>query len=99
VQLIEELGVGAEVKRLGYVIRALRVVTPGDREMLLQTEQAAVVLLRKHFDNLLVEQAQRLGAQFRPEWKAVGLLHEGGRVVGVRSKDEEIRADYVVCAD
>src|SRR5438477_3553224 len=48
-KLVEELGIGAEVKRLGYLIRALKIKTPGNREMHLQTEQAAVVLLRKHF--------------------------------------------------
>ena len=98
-KLTDELGVGDEVRRLGYVINSLRIKTPGNREMQLSTEQAAIVLLRKHFDNLLVAEAQRLGADFRPAWKASELIHEGGRVVGVRSRDEELRADYVLCAD
>jgi geranylgeranyl reductase family protein len=98
-KLIQELGVGAEVKRLGYIIRSLKIKTPGNREMQLSTEQAAVVLLRKHFDNLLVEQACKLGVDFRQGFKATELIREGGRVVGVRSKDDEVRADYVLCAD
>jgi len=99
-KVVNELGIGAEVRRLGYLIRSLRIVTPGNRTMQLSTEQAAVVLLRKHFDNLLVEQAQKLGAEFRGGWKATELLREGGRVVGVRGKDgDEVRADYVLCAD
>ena len=58
-KIAEELGIGAEVKRLGYHIHSLKVVTPGKREMHLTTsEGAAVVLLRKHFDNLLVERAR-----------------------------------------
>ena len=99
VQLINELGIGAEVARLGYGIHSLRLVTPGKREMHLHTDQAAIVLLRKHFDNLLVEQARKLGADFRSGFKAIELIREGERVVGVRSKDQEIRADYVLCAD
>jgi geranylgeranyl reductase family protein len=99
VKLIESLGIGAEVHRLGYVISALKLVTPGNREMRLSTEQAAIVLLRKHFDNLLVAEAQRLGVEFRGGFRATELVREGGRVVGVRGKDEELRARYVLCAD
>jgi geranylgeranyl reductase family protein len=99
VKLIEELGIGAEVRRLGYVIHSLRLKTPGNREMHLSTEQAAIILLRKHFDNLLVERARQLGVEFRGGFKATELIREGARVVGVRGKDGELRADYVLCAD
>src|SRR5437762_2509187 len=61
VALVEELGIGDEVRRLGYVIHSLVLKTPGEKTMHLTTEQAAIVLLRKHFDNLLVDQARRLG--------------------------------------
>jgi geranylgeranyl reductase family protein len=99
-KIADELGIGVEVKRLGYHIHSLRLVTPGGREMHLTTrEGAAVVLLRKHFDNLLVERAQKLGVEFRHEFQARELIREGGRVVGVRSKDDEVRADYVLAAD
>src|SRR5258708_7604428 len=74
VKMIEELGIGDEVRRLGYVIKSLKVVTPGNREMKLTTEQAAIVLLRKHFDNLLVEQAKKLGVEFRPNFNALPLV-------------------------
>ncbi len=100
VKLIEELGIGAEVSRLGYVINSLKIITPGNRAMTLTTDHAAIILLRKHFDNLLVEQAKSLGVNFKSGFKALELLRDGaGRVVGVRSKDEELRADYVLCAD
>jgi geranylgeranyl reductase family protein len=100
VALVDELGIGDEVKRLGYLIRSLRLKTPGNREMQLTTEQAAIILLRKHFDNLLVEKARALGVEFRGGFKAAELIREGGRTVGVRSsKDGEIRADWVLCAD
>jgi geranylgeranyl reductase family protein len=99
-KMAAELGIADAVKRLGYPIHSLRIVTPGNREMHLRTaEGAAVVLLRKHFDNLLVERAQSLGVEFRSGFRATGLLRQGGRVVGVRGKDEEIHADWVIAAD
>jgi menaquinone-9 beta-reductase len=100
-KIADELGIGVEVKRLGYHIHSLKVVTPGKREMHLTTKEgAAVVLLRKHFDNLLVERAQQLGVDFRSGFRASELVRDGrGRVVGVRGKDQEILADYVVAAD
>src|SRR5689334_13181213 len=62
---LDELGVGAEVRRLGYAVNGLRLVTPGGREIHLSSDQAAIILLRKHFDNLLVERAVALGVTFR----------------------------------
>jgi geranylgeranyl reductase family protein len=100
VKLIESLGIGADVRRLGYLIHSLRVVTPGRREMMLTTDQAALILLRKHFDNLLVEQARKLGVEFRGGFLASALIREGGRVVGVRSRGgDEVRCDFALLAD
>jgi geranylgeranyl reductase family protein len=98
-KLIESLGIGDEVRRLGYGIRALTLKTPGQRVMQLADEQAAVILLRKYFDNLLVERARALGVEFRSGFQAKALITEGGRVVGVRGPAGEVRADYVLCAD
>lgn len=100
VELLDSLGVGGEVRRLGYPISALRLVTPGKREMFLASEEAAIVLLRKHFDDLLVERARALGVDFRPGFHARELVREGGRVVGVRGKDgQEVRGSFVLAAD
>lgn len=103
VALIDQLGLTDEVKRLGTVMHSLIVTTPGNKKMRFTTEQAAVVLLRKHFDNLLVERAKELGADFRGEHKVTELIREGSRVVGVRGKHNgkefEIYADYVCAAD
>jgi geranylgeranyl reductase family protein len=97
----DALGIGAEVRRLGYPIHSLRLVTPGDRELQLTTGAgSSVVLLRKHFDNLLLERARQLGVTFRGGFRATQLVRDGERVVGVRSKDgEELRAQYVLAAD
>jgi menaquinone-9 beta-reductase len=98
--ITDELGIGEEVRRRGYPIGSLRVITPGAREMYMTTESGtSVILLRKHFDNLLVERAQSLGVEFRGGFKAQELIRENGRVVGVRGKDGDIRADYVLAAD
>jgi geranylgeranyl reductase family protein len=100
VQLIDELGIGDKVRELGYVIRSLWIVTPGQKRFKLTTDQAAIILLRKHFDNLLVEQAKRLGVEFRGNTKVTELVKEGGRVIGVKTKDGDvIHADLVIGAD
>jgi geranylgeranyl reductase family protein len=100
--LLDGLGVGPAVRRAGYPITGLRLTTPGGRVMRLVSDatEAAVILLRKDFDNLLVERAKELGVTFVPDFHARELLHEGGRTAGVRGKDgREVRADYVLCAD
>jgi menaquinone-9 beta-reductase len=100
VAMLEQLGVGEQVRRLGYIIDGMRLGTPGGRQMVFRSEQAAVILLRKHFDNLLVERARSLGVRFRPGLHARELIVDAGRVVGVRTKEgEEIHASHVVCAD
>ena len=98
-KIADELGIGAEVKRLGYFIHSLVVVTPGKREMHLHHQRGrGGGALRKHFDNLLVERAKAAGRRVPPRASASSeLVRDGaGRVVGVRGKDEEILADYVI---
>src|SRR6185312_8382032 len=90
VALLDALGVGAEVRRRGYFIDAARIITPGGRMMHMASKEAAIILLRKHFDNLLVDRARALGVDFRPGFQVKELVHEGGRAVGVRSRDGEV---------
>jgi geranylgeranyl reductase family protein len=100
VALLDALGVGAEVRRRGYFIDAARIVTPGGRRMHMASKEAAIILLRKHFDNLLVERARTLGVDFRPGFHVKELVREGGRTVGVRSREGEVvRASCVIAAD
>src|SRR5262245_13298998 len=98
---IESLGIGADVRRLGYPIHSLVLGTPGGRRMKLTTDAAAIVLLRRHFDQLLVDKAQELGCELVTPFYASVLLRDGsGRVYGVRSrKGEELRGDFVLLAD
>ena len=97
--VIEQLGIADEVRRIGYPINSLRAVTRKGREIKLTTDQAAIVCLRRHFDNLLIERAKQLGVTVKTPFTAKELVRENGRVVGIRSSDEEIRADYTLVVD
>lgn len=68
--------------------------------MVVSSDAAAIVLLRRHFDQLLVERAQKLGVTLRTPFRAIELMKDGERVIGVKGfEGEEIRARYVLCAD
>jgi geranylgeranyl reductase family protein len=98
--LADELGIGDSLRQQAVPIQSVKVVTPGGRSMVLSSNAAAVVLLRREFDNLLLERAQRLGVAFEGGVRVSGLVREGERVVGVRTADgRDHHARYVLCAD
>jgi geranylgeranyl reductase family protein len=98
--LAEELGIGADLRRKAVQIQSVKVVTPGGRTMVLSSNASAVILLRREFDNLLLERARALGVPFEGGVRATTLLREGDRVVGVGMADgREIHARFVLCAD
>ena len=98
--LAEDLGIGRELREQANPIHWVRFVTPGNEEMLLPANSAAVILLRRDFDNLLVERARALGVRFEEGFRAAELVYEGTRVAGVRSLDgAERRARFVLFAD
>ena len=100
IALAGQLGVGEELRRRAVPVLSVKIVTPGGRSMVLAGNAAAVVLLRRDFDDLLVRRAQELGARFQGGVRAVELLREGGRVAGVRlAGGSELRARFVLCAD
>jgi geranylgeranyl reductase family protein len=99
-KLADQLGIGPELHRLANPIQSVKLVTRGGREMILASNAAAVVLLRRDFDNLLVERAVALGVQFKGGVHVSEAIREQGRVVGVRSQDgAEHRARVVLFAD
>lgn len=99
-KVIEQLGLLPQVKEKGYHINAVRIVTPGQREMVIASDAAAIVCLREVFDHLLVQRAQALGVTLKTPFRADALLKDGERVVGVKGFDgEEVRAKVVLCAD
>ncbi|GMU61444.1 MAG: geranylgeranyl reductase [Myxococcaceae bacterium] len=99
-KVLEKLNLLSEVKTKGYHINAVRIVTPGRREMVIQSDAAAIVCLREVFDHLLVQRAQALGVTLKTPFRADELLKDGDRVVGVKGFDgEELHAKVVLCAD
>jgi menaquinone-9 beta-reductase len=99
--LAEALGVGDKVQARANPIEWVRILTPGGEELILPANSAAVVLLRKDFDQLLTDRARELGVRFQTGFRASELVRDGSRrVVGVRSFDgKEHRASFVLCAD
>src|SRR6185437_15627887 len=53
--LADELGIGDELRKHAMPIQSMKVVTPGGQSMVLSSNAAAVILLRREFDNLLLE--------------------------------------------
>ena len=98
-RVLGELGVEDDVRRRGRMIRSLILKTPGNRTVQIGGEDAAVILLRKEFDQLMVERARSLGVQFRDGAAVTGLIDRGGRISGVRIGEEEIPSRLVLCAD
>jgi geranylgeranyl reductase family protein len=94
-----ELGIDAELRRLATPIMSVRLVTREGRSMVLSSNAEAVVLLRREFDNLLVERARKLGIEFEGGVHVTELLREGERVTGVRLPDgRELQSRFVLSA-
>ncbi len=56
-------------------------------------------VLRATFDRWLADRAADKGALIVPGYKVDRVLRQDGRVVGVRSNEDEVQADIVVAAD
>ncbi|TYB50775.1 NAD(P)/FAD-dependent oxidoreductase [Nonomuraea sp. PA05] len=101
--VLRGLGLRDEVERLGYPARSLLLTTPAGRSLHLHTDQGAIILLRRHFDELLVRRATSRGVGFTGSFRATELIRHGPRVRGVRGVHQgrpvEVAADVVLCAD
>src|SRR5262245_50820931 len=96
----DELGIGDEIRSRATPVDSVKIVAPGGGSFVLASNAAAVVLLRREFDHLLVRTALAKGATLDAGVRARELIREGGRVAGVRMADgRELRARYVLCAD
>ena len=101
---LDELGVGAEVRRRSPGCKGLRIDLCGTvLDIPWRGGRTSHALRRLHFDRLLQEAAVSAGADLRDQSKVVGLVREGGRVVGVEavhgSSKFVYRAPLVVGAD
>src|SRR5215831_5969363 len=74
----EALGIGPEVRKRANPVLTVRFVTPAGEVLQVPANSAAVILLRKEFDALLVERARALGCasaaaggRWRPSRRAV----------------------------
>jgi geranylgeranyl reductase family protein len=100
IELAKVLGVSEELHQRAVALTSVKIVTPQGHVMVIASNAAAVVLLRAEFDDMLHRRALALGTQFEGGVRVAGLVHEHGRVVGVRLSDgTERRAKVVVCAD
>ena len=96
----EALGIGPELRERANPVLTVRIVTPAGDELRVPANSAAVILLRKEFDGLLVERARSLGVRFRDGYRVTEAIEENGRVVGVRGLEgSEIRARWTLFAD
>lgn len=59
----------------------------------------AVSVLRAKLDPWLAEKCEEAGVMLMPGVRVDNLLTEGGRIVGVRSGEDELRAHIVIAAD
>ncbi|PYN29571.1 MAG: hypothetical protein DMD76_00420 [Candidatus Rokuibacteriota bacterium] len=102
IRTLRELGVWDAIEPHAYRVTGLRLVTPGDREVVVSGGEAAaaVVCLRRTLDHALLERARALGVDFRPGVTVQALRTEGERVAGVVGRDgREIAARFTLVAD
>jgi flavin-dependent dehydrogenase len=104
VDWLDELGVGAEVRRLSPPSCVVRLDLDGTAlDIRFARGRAGHCLRRSRLDALLQDAAVAAGAILHDRTKVVGLLRESGRVVGVEADHEgsrtQHRARLVVGAD
>ncbi len=81
-------------------MRGIVAVGPGGRSIELRGDHGAWIVPRTDFDHTLLREAGRLGAEIREKTRVRALLRDdNGRVRGVRTADEELEADLVICAN
>ncbi|HEX2190742.1 MAG TPA: NAD(P)/FAD-dependent oxidoreductase [Longimicrobiaceae bacterium] len=102
--VLDELGVGARVRAGSPPMRVVRLYMDGAAvDVRLPVDRCEYCPRRFRLDAVLQEAAAEAGAELRDRTRVVGLLHEGGRVAGVRVRaggaESELRADRVVGAD
>jgi len=90
---------GVVKERLTMVSPSASTTVEVSSERFRQPHYPSYTLLHSTFDRWLADQAADRGALIIPGYKVDDLLVEDGRVVGIVSAGDEIRADAVVAAD
>ena len=104
---LDEIGIPASPKFVQHEVEGARVFAPDGTSLVVDSAQAGdevgYTVDRGLFDRYLAAEAARAGAEIRIRTSAVGLLQEGGKVVGARcehmGRTVDVRADLVVGAD
>jgi len=90
-------------KWISQKIIGISLYSPAGREVSLANKEIGYVLNRKLFDAGLAEIAAKEGAEIKTKAYVYDLLHENGKVAGVKmkhlGKDYHIKADIVIGAD
>lgn len=97
---LRRLGIESRFSDRAVRMSSLLARGPSGQEVFLSGAKGAWVVPRVEFDQGLIEAAIAAGATFQPETKVVELLRDSsGDVRGVKTGDDEIGADLVICAN
>jgi len=104
---LEEVGIPPSPAFVLHEVQGARVFAPDGSCLVVDAAQtgdgAGFTIDRIAFDRYLAAEAARAGAEIRIRTSAVGLLMDGGRVVGARcehmGRTYDVRADLVIGAD
>jgi menaquinone-9 beta-reductase len=101
VRELEALGLGARARRLGAPITGWSVRAPGGGgfEARFPEHVRGIAVRRDLLDALLLEQAERAGAEVREGTVVTDVIRERDTVSGVRTRHGDIRARLVIGAD
>jgi len=108
--LLDAIGIGTEIRSLGVPIRMVSLLASPKHRLTVPAgvseSRCPTALSRYRFDHLLVEHAQRAGAELRMGRRVRSVLMEKGVVQGVETRDsagqmsaEVLCAPIVIAAD
>ena len=104
---LDSVDIKLDSRSVACEVKGAKIVAPNGTPFYLSEKMAGnevgIVLDRAFFDKLLAKYAIKAGADVRLKTSALGLIHEGGKVAGVKVRSfgntEEIRCGCVVGAD
>jgi flavin-dependent dehydrogenase len=94
--LLDDLGVGAQVRQEAYPIRAALIGGKRGECIALRSHYEAAVLLRARFDTLLAHAAARRHARLQEGTRVASVVRENGRLIGVKTTQGDIETDAVI---
>jgi menaquinone-9 beta-reductase len=96
--LLDQMGLGQSVRREAYPIRAGIIGGVGGTAVELRSHYQAAVLLRSRFDTILAHATAQRGATLQEETRVNALVHDQGRLIGLKTNQGEIEVDAaIVC--